>query len=224
MNRRYAIFFVLLGIVVLNSCIGVSADITVRADGSGKIALEYRVSRMAEALGRLDGNERWQTIPAGRADFERSLARLPGMRLVSFSTKNETNSGGDIINNAELEFKNIDALLAFLDPSGKRSAFSRENGTNKLSLTLLDPASSTAPGAPDPQLLELARQVSAGYELNVSFSADGNASLTLADGTGATLVPVPAAKVISPGKKVSLAIGTGELLSLEHGLTVQFTW
>ena len=224
MNRRYAIFLVLLGIVVLNSCIGVSADIRVRADGSGKIALEYRVSRMAEALGRLDGNERWQTIPAGRADFERSLARLPGMRLISFSTKNEANNGGDIINNAELEFKNIDALLAFLDPSGKRSAFSQENGANKLSLTLLDMASSTAANAPDPQLLELARQVSAGYELNVSFSADGTASLALTDGAGAALAPVPATQIISPGKQVSLTIGTGELLSLAHGLSVHFTW
>ena len=68
-----------LSAVVLNSCLGVSADITIKADGSGKIALEYRVSQALESLGKLDGNG--PAIPVGKADFERSVSRIPGLRL-----------------------------------------------------------------------------------------------------------------------------------------------
>jgi hypothetical protein len=207
--------------VTFTSCFGVSADISIREDGSGTIALEYRVSRMAEALGRLDGNERWQTIPVGRADFERTLARLPDMRLLSFSSKQETANGGDMVNNAKLEFKNIKALLAFLDAPGKRASFVRENGTNRLSLTLLEARSADPAGIradTDPDLLALLREVSAAYELRLSFGVAGTASLK----TKPALVP--SADIVSPGKKVSLTIGTGELLSLTEGLEVECVW
>jgi hypothetical protein len=214
MKKRFqAAFFVLL-VLVLNSCIGVSADISIREDGSGKIVLEYRVSPMLEALGKLDGNERWQTIPAGRADFERTLARLPDLRLVSFSSKNE--SGGDVVNRAELEFKNIESLPAFLDGRGNRAAFIRENGKNRLSLTLLDAARDGA--AADPDLLSLLREVSRGYELRLSLNAPKTASLAM------TPNDIPAARLVSPGKKVSLSIETGELLSLPGGMGVELVW
>jgi hypothetical protein len=211
--------------LLLASCIGVSADITVQADGSGKIALEYRVSRMAEALGRLDGNERWQTVPVGRADFERSLARLPGMRLVSFSSTEEAAAdgrGADIVTRAGLEFQNIESLLAFLDPARRRASFVREGGVNRLRIILLDPPEYSRNEAAE--LLELVRQVSSGYELNLNFSAAGNASLVLTGG-GGEKIGIPAqAKVVSSGKQVSLSIGAGELLGLERGLGAEFSW
>lgn len=217
MIRVFKLVFCLL-FMVLSSCIGVSADISVREDGSGRISLEYRVSRMVEALGRLDGNERWQTIPVGRADFERTLARLPDMRLISFSTREGTANGaanrGDIINKAELEFKNINALLAFLDASGEHASFVRENGTNRMAFTLLEAWDAAA----DEELLTLVRELSRGYELRLSLSVTGTASLQL------TPEAVPAVQLVSPGKKVSLAIGMGELLSLPGGLGVEFTW
>jgi hypothetical protein len=219
--RRDGTTGILLVIVLLSlaSCFGVSADISVREDGSGKIALEYRVSRLAEALGKLDGNSRWQTVPVGRADFERTVARLPGMRLISFSAR-ETPSGGaanggDIINKAELEFKDLESLLAFLDASGKRAVFVRENGGNRLSLTLMAARSAEAV---DHDLLTLLREVSRGYELRLSFSAPGTASLSVTPGT------VPAARIVSPGKQVSFSIETGELLGVEEGLTVEIIW
>jgi hypothetical protein len=210
-------YLAVLSLLILNSCAGVSADITVRPDGSGKIVLEYRVSAALEALGRFDGNQRWQTVPTGRADFERTLARLPDMRLVSFSSKEEmsSNGSGNIINRAELEFKNIEALPAFFGAPGKRAAFVRENGKNRLSFTLLDAGQGAGV---DPDLLSLAREVSAGYELRLSFSAPETASLVTTPGG------ISAARIVSPGKKVSLAIETGELLGLSDGLQVEFIW
>lgn len=201
----------------LCSCIGVSADISVRANGSGKIFLEYRVSQMAESLGRLDGNERWQTVPLGRPDFERTLDRIPGMRLTSFSTKNQ---GNDIINRVGMEFKTIDALLAFLDYSGTCASFKQENGGNRLFLELVSGGAANVDG----DLLALLREVSGGYQVRISFTAPGGALLALATGAENKPYNGTAARLVPQGKKVSLSIETGELLSLPEGLGVEITW
>jgi hypothetical protein len=215
----WLVFFVL----TLDSCFGLSADITMNRDGSGKIALEYRFSRTAEAIGRLDGNERWNIIPTGRADFERTVARIAGMRLVSFSSREEPSpktADKDIVNKVELEFKNTEALLSFLDPSGKRAVLVREGDKNRLSISLNEGVSPDT----NADLLDLLRQVSDGYELELSFSAAGDSALALSDSRGNAIQPPDGSRVVLSGKKVSLKIGTGEVIGLRQGLAAHFLW
>ena len=208
-------------LAALNSCIGVSMDISMRQDGSGKIALEYRFSAMAESLGRLDGNEQWPVIPVGRSDFERTVTRIPGLKLVSFSSREEaTGDGRDMVNKAELEFKDADALLAFLDPSGRRASIGRQGNSHELTIAVRDPDSSEV----NPDLVNLLRQVCAGYQLNVSFSADGNSTLLLKDSNNAPFQPPAGTSIVPSGKKVSLSMGTASVLEIKQGLKVNITW
>ena len=220
LSRVYVGGLAVVLLLILNSCFGASAGISVRADGSGKLALEYRVSELAESLGRLDGNERWHTVPVGRADFERSLARLPGLRLKSFSEKRV---GNDSVTKAEIEFKTPEALAAFLDGNGKQARFSKENGTNRLTLILLDAEGGTAASA-SPELSALVRELSAAYEIRISLAAPGGATLSLLDGAGNQASGVQAARLVPTGKHVSLSIGTGDLLSLPEGLGIVMRW
>jgi hypothetical protein len=220
--------------VLMNSCLGAEADISIRADGSGKIALEYRVSQMLESLGRLDGNERWPTLPVGRADFERTVARIPGLRLISFSSKEATSPNGvlggkDLLSKVSLEFKNTDALLAFwgseaassssINAAGSGGAAARtasliqRDGKNILRLVLLDPSSDTI----DSNLLSLLKDISAGYEISLSLSAPKNAAISL-------IPSVSSARITAQGKKVSLAIGMADLLDIKDGLAVEISW
>ena len=152
-------------IVLLTSCFGVTADISLNANGSGTITLEYRVSQVMDALGRLDGNERWNTIPVGRADFERTVDRLPDMRLLSFSSRTDAR---DIIVSARMEFTSIQGLLAFLDASGRSSSFTGDAGSGRLVFTLSE-------GTPDlsAELLELLAVISDGYSVNINMSFPG---------------------------------------------------
>ena len=215
----YCSLFFILCLLLLASCIGVQADISIRADGSGKLALEYRVSRLAEALGRLDGNERWQTIPLGRADFERTMARLPMLRLASFSSSSDNR---DIINRAELEFKNTGDLLAFFDPSGtgKYGSYTKENNTNRLTLVLSEDSS-----AIDDDLLLLIKEISIGYKLSFSLDVPGTAELLLMDGKGNEINTVPSGvELISRGKKVLLSMDSGDVFSLSGGMSIVFSW
>jgi hypothetical protein len=202
--------------VVLASCLGVSADIMIKADGSGKIALEYRVSQELESIGRLDGNESRPAIPAGKADFERTLARIPGLGLSGYSSKDVRGARGgrDLVTKATLDFKDTGALLTFLDSTGARATLVEENGDALLRLTLLEPSG----GVSNPDLLSLLREISDGYELGISLSLPKEASITMIPAS------IPAAKLEAKGKKVSFRIGMGELLSLQEGLALEIRW
>jgi hypothetical protein len=220
---KLTIFFALLfSAVIFISCLGVSADITIRQDGSGRIVLEYRVSQLLESIGRLDGNERQPAIPVGRGDFERGIARIPGLRLVSYSAKDAPGASGgrDLVTRAELEFSNTDALTAFLDSTGVGVTLTgtvpisvpQQGLGTTLRLVLLNPAESA-----DADLLSLLREISGGYEISVSLTAPGNASLALTP-------PVPEARAVTGGRKVSFAVGTGVLFGLNEGLELEIGW
>jgi len=228
--KKSLVFLCLCGaaLTLMNSCLGVAADISIRADGSGTIVLEYRVSQMLESLGRLDGNENWPAIPVGKADFERSLSRIPGLRLSSFSAKDVPHSSGgrDLLTKVTLEFKDTSALLAFLDSAGGHASLVQENRNaqaavqaamqtaNVLRLVLLEPSADIA----NSDLLSLLRDVSAGYEMSVSVSAPKNAALSVIPSS------VPAARTASGGKKVSFAIDMKDLLELNQGLVLEIVW
>jgi len=207
---------VTLGAVVLNSCLGVSAGITIKADGSGTIALEYCVSQELESLGRLDGNERMPAVPVGKTDFERSVARIPGLKLSKYSSKDIRNTSGsrDLVTNVTLDFKDSSVLLAFLDSAGSHAALVQDGAGKLLRLTVLEPSR----GLTDPDLLSLLREISEGYNFSVSFSLPGNASVEMFPSS------VPAAKLVSNRKKVSFSISIGELLSLKEGLALEIRW
>ena len=192
-------------------------EIQMRRNGSGRLVLEYRVSRMAETIGRLDGNENWPIIPVGRADFERTIARIPGLRLVSYSSRE---GAQDVVTNVTLEYDNTDALLRFLDPSGTRASLSTDNQSTRLDIILNEPVSSNY----DEDLLKLVRQVSAGYGLSISFSAEGNSALSFTDGEGTASQAPAAALTVTSGRKTSMSIGIIDLLEIREGLGVSFSW
>jgi hypothetical protein len=204
--------FSLLFLLIFNSCIGLSMDIQMRRDGSGKISMEYRISSMAETIGKFDGNENWPIIPIGRADFERSIARIPGIRIASFSSGERQQ---DVITSVTLEFDNTQALLKFLDPSGTRSSFSE----GRLDIILHESGFQDF----DADLLDLVRKVSAGYNLTISFSADKDSTMTVTDSAG-NEIKSPAGTFVQSGRKVSWSTGISEIFDLTNGLGVSFCW
>jgi len=216
-NRRKKLLLLPLLLLTLNSCIGLSMDIQMRRNGSGRIFMEYRISRMAESLGRLDSNGNRPVIPAGREDLERTIERNPGMRLISFSLKEGRQ---DTVINAAMEYDNTEALLKFLDPSGTKATLIRENQSGRLNLILNEPASSQY----DEELINLMREVFDGYNFSISFSAEGNSAMTFTDGEGNAASPPQSANIVQSGRKVSLSMGIMEILNLTDGFGVNISW
>jgi hypothetical protein len=213
MIKNIKTLIVLPVIIVFGSCLGLNMNISLRANGSGRIAMEYRIPSAAENLGRLDGNQNWQIIPVGRADWDRTVSRVNGVRLVSFSSRERQQ---EIITNVTLDFDNIEALLNLIDPTGTNVSY---NGS--LNIILNKKISSEI----NPDLLELVQQVSSGKTISISFSVSGAASrLTFTNGEGIEIPPPETAKIVQEGRKVSFTIDTGELFNLTDGLGLLFSW
>ncbi|MDR2483002.1 MAG: hypothetical protein LBD08_05150 [Treponema sp.] len=210
-------------LAVFSSCIGVGSDITIRPDGSGSMTLEYRMSRSLESLGKLDGNERWPPIPSGRADFERTAARIEGLKLRSFSAKTTEE---DVIHRLTVDFSRTDALLQFLDATGQSASLSRENGKHRLSLTLSRGA------APAPDLVALIREAAADYRLDLAFTLPADAELAFFGEGGRPLGALPSAlpsalpvgEAAHTGRKVSYSAPIGPLLCAAEPLVMEIRW
>jgi hypothetical protein len=195
-------------ILILSSCLGVKADIVLNPDNSGTVDLEYRISHILESLGKQDGNERWLPLPAGKADFERTMARLPGMEMLSFSSRDD---GKDTVISTKLEFKDMDTLLKFLDAAGEKAVFVRENDSSRLTLMLGEGL------APDNRgLEELFARVSEGYFVNISLSLPREGALN-----------APALKggeIQGSGKKLACTLPLGGILASKEAMKLEFSW
>jgi hypothetical protein len=229
--RKKAHIFVLTLALTLSSCIGVSGDLVLQADGSGTLTLEYRIARALEALGRQDGNERWLPVPVGRADLDRTLKRLPRMKLLSFSSREDPE---DLVISMKMAFPDMDTLLQFLsardapapvdtaspapDDPGRGRIYSQEGGKSRLLLPL------TRTGAVQtPSLQDLFSRIAGGYQVKLAFSLPREGTLTLLDGQG-NPQSLPGAEISPRGTRVSCAIPLQALLESPVGISIELVW
>jgi hypothetical protein len=205
--------------VFMVSCVGIRADVVIQANGSGTITVEYRVSRSLDNLGKLDGNERWLTVPVGEADFRRAVDRLDGVELVSFASKTNAaqSASAAVVNTVKLKFDAIDSLLGFLDATGGRADFAARNGKNRLSLVLAPKNSGV-----DPDLLALFAAASSGYACVVTVSVPSEGLLSVLDADGKPLI-IPDAEV-RQGAPLSFSVPLGTLLSVREGVALEILW
>jgi hypothetical protein len=208
--KKPGAFMLALILLSLNSCIGVRSDIRFQADGSGTINLEYRYAKTMESLGKLDGNERWPTLPAGKADFERTAARVRGLKLLSFSSREDEK---DTIYQANLSFADLESLVRFLDAQGQRASIKKENGKTTLNLMLTSGKKDI-----DPDLAALVTSIMRGYRFEMVFSAaSGGAGLRMTSGE------VPGAELTSENGRASFSVPMANLIAATGaGLELSF--
>ena len=206
---------VFLSMLLLNSCLGINADITLNNNGSGTIDLEYQVSKLIDAIGRLDGNERWNTIPTGRADFERTLDRLPEMKLVSFSSREDDRS---LNISLKMEFSSIAGLLAFLDSGGGRSSFSGDPRSGRMVFTL-----NSGSGIGNINFDRLIRDVCNGYSVRISMNFPDSGNLSLTD-MGGSLINAAGNDIVRQGRRVSFSMPIYDILTADNGINAEFAW
>jgi len=155
------------------SCIGVASRVTINQDGSGVIQMEYRIARGLETIGALDGNEKWLPVPAGRADLERTAARVQGLSLVSYTSRQ---AGNDTIHTAEFSFTTVQALSAFFDSTGRQ--FLADFQGKRVTLSFPEQK------GPDPEFQGLLTSALEGYSFSLSLTVPGKAQFLWLDKEG----------------------------------------
>jgi hypothetical protein len=196
-------------ISILCSCIGLKTDIVLRADGTGTVNMEYRISREFQDIGALDGNARWPSVPVGQADFERTVSRMEGLRLLSFSTREE---GSDLLYRAAVGFSKLEDILPLLGAGEETVSLVRGEGR---SLVLrLAPGRESGSEAENPELLALVEEAFRAYDIAISLSAPSPVELRVREGKGL--------KIEQGGRKAGFSIPVSEIISRTEALTVEF--
>ncbi|MDR1507550.1 MAG: hypothetical protein LBI67_10665 [Treponema sp.] len=198
-------------ILLLSSCVGAGSGITVRSDGSGTLALEYRLAKDLESLGKLDGNERWLPVPAGRADLERTVNRVPGLALVSFSSKED---GKDIVYSARLNFNSPRALTAFLDASLEDVELDMER--KRFVFTFLGAEN------PDGGFRDTVASSFSGYEFFLTLSMPAPVSVRWLDETGAE-IQTPQTCLLK-GSTVTFTSPMADIVLLDRTQVMEISW
>jgi len=216
MKKTYLPFIIFISIL-FNSCFGLKIDIQMNRNGSGKLTLEYRISETLTNIGNYEGNEHLPVIPAGRADWQRTISRIEGARLASFSSSQK---GQDTVTTVIINFANPQALLAVLDPALKKSDITIDNNSGVFNLILNEAISKEY----DKNLMDLARSAFADYNFSITFNGPANSTLLITDGNGNPTSPSVALNVVLSGRKVSLSIGVMDLIEVDGGLGIQVNW
>jgi hypothetical protein len=93
--------------VVLTGCLSIESEITIDPDGSGQVALTYRVDQLASNLGVFDPDTDVLPLPIAEDDFQDLITNTEGLELISYS-RSETPDVVTVV--AEIAFSNAEAL------------------------------------------------------------------------------------------------------------------
>lgn len=203
-RSRFCVVGSLLFVLGLSSCIGLSSSVDIRADGSGTISLEYRVSRLVESMGKTGGDDRWLPLPLRRAEMEQAVSLIDGLSLTSFSAKEDET---DLAVQAGLSFRDLESFIRFWNSSGRSAVLTENGGKRSLSLRLAEGS-----GALDPDLKRLIDTVFSGYLVSLRFAFPSVPSVS---GGGS---------VDAASRSASFSSSVPALLSTEKPLAWIITW
>jgi hypothetical protein len=216
--KKIAILSIFLALILIfNSCIGASIDIQMNSDGSGRLTMEYRVSRLLSNLGELDGNVSMPTIPLSRQDLQRTLDRIPGTRIISHSTRETLQ---DNIITAVIGYDNLQALLTFLDSNTERVSITTSEGTTSFEMIIHDEPTTDY----DPNILAFMSSYFEGYNLTFSFSSPSASTLVITDGKGNVKRTPSSASITNSGRRAVLSMEMLDVLMEPDGLGIRISW
>lgn len=193
-----------LAAAALSSCVGVAATTEIRANGSGRVSLEYRVSRLVEAMGKAESGDRLLPLPFERRELEAALAAAGGLALDSYAAASDET---DLTVRAVVSFSDLGALSRLFGAAGRPCAVADAGGRKSLSIRL-----SEGGGPLDPDLKRLFDTVFKGYQVSLGFVLPAAPSV---QGGG---------EVDAAARTVRYAFPVEELLSSDKPKTWTVSW
>ncbi len=198
------LFFISL-IFILSSCIGVNTTVTFNNNGSGKLSIKYRISKMVVNIGNAGEGKTVLPLPVTKEDFTRSIEDVKGLKLLSVKQNEDAN---DIFITAEIEFDKIED-------------FAKVKGFKEMPATLTKKGNSITfnekiAGKPDPEpdkdSLKLIDTLFKGY--NVSFNINAPKEIKSHN----------IGKLSADKKSVTYIIPVGDLLKIKNDTYLTVTW
>lgn len=200
------IILVLVGALLLASCVDIESRIALRGDGSGSLVIAYRISRQLADLGRTGADAPAVPLPVEREDFQRAVSGVEGVRLASFS---RTQDELEVSIRAEISFASLEALARIEVLREMQIRVEQDGGRRTLRMRVA-PAAAEAPGEDS---LAMVDQLFEGRAL--TFVVQAPAPVVSA-GTGG--------KVSADRRTVTWTARMRDLVALPEDLVYSVTW
>jgi hypothetical protein len=208
-------FILIVTAFVLSGCLGMSATVAVKKDGSGTVNLVYRIAE--DMLSRGSGVWDKPPVPLGKEDFERSVKRLPGISLTKFSEKTE---GKDRLFLIGLAFDNLDALAAFFDSQGRQIRLEQE----KDGPTILTVFLSLNTKDIDPAMIGLIPLVFDGYDFDFDITVPQKCEVSFVDINGNNVPSLPFGTTRITGDRAEFSSPMAELFTGNDAAAMVIRW
>ena len=192
------------------SCMGASSNIIINSNGSGTITQVFRVSLDIQKLG--EGSEGTLSVPSDREDLERTIESIPGLRLVSFTSREDEK---DFILTAEIAFDNPEALATYMESGEQKISIDFKGKKIKMHFDAGD--------SDDSSFMDMFASSFTGYDFAISFALPGRAKAVWYDAGGKAIQNYPGTCTVKD-KAVSYSVPMTDLISLKNSMDLVITW
>ena len=203
---------VILILVFFVSCVGASSQIKINSDGSGTIRQVYRISHELQSMGKTDGNEGMFPLPVGKEDLERTVERISGLSLVSYTQRQDDK---DIIIDAEFAFASPDALAALMEDGDQKFKIDLKN--RKITMNF---SAGEDSGAMFKDMIIAAFE---GYDFSFSLTVPGQVKTAWFDENGKNVPQYPGTCSVR-NNTVEYTVPMGVIVGLEDPLELEISW
>lgn len=122
MKKAATLAVIVVAATLLSACIGVESNVTFKADGSGVLKLEYRMSKMLTEAA--EGGSAEVPLPASEEDFTTAIEGTP-VKLLRISNREDEQ---DVYMGAELGFQKIEDITEIDDFDDMPMSLERSGG------------------------------------------------------------------------------------------------
>jgi hypothetical protein len=112
-TRALSIAIILLGTLMMTSCLDLQTNIRLTGDGEVSAKITYIFNEDSAGFGRGFGSDEPWPLPLTEKDFRQRQLRYPGVDIQSYKANTRRDGGEEI--EVRLKSESLDALAAYLD-------------------------------------------------------------------------------------------------------------
>jgi hypothetical protein len=218
-NKKRSVLLSLLvaACLLLGACFGVKADTVVRGDGSGTIAIEYRVSEYFLTLGAQEGNEAAPALPVGKQDFQDAADEIDGLKLTGYSRKKD---GEDVLYSITLEFTRFGALAEFMSSQDAGYFdYTEKDGRRVVTIVFAPDAARLDDGAE-----EMLPVIFEGYTYDFKISFPSNCDVRFFNGGAQRTETFPVGTVTSGPRSFEFSSPMSDIVTIQESAGIEIRW
>ena len=206
-SMRNILFFIIPFLsFLITGCLDLNSEITVNTDGSGKVELQYHISKLALELRRTGNEEGPIPLPVQEDNFRNAAEAIQGISLTGYDRKE---TADDVVISAEIDFTSIEALNNFYSMSGGQNVSLLGQGDSVVfSMFIFGGRDEPV----DEETVDLIDSFFSDYNLSFRLNAPG------------TIISVEPGTIDESGKRADHSVSVADLIKTGEPVIWQVSW